>query len=835
MLFNPLFVQTSSQTDLIATPKASKLNNASYLFSDIIRIVDENNSQSNQSSEPALNKKAGSEDSLLNSLSIILSSLNQIDANSATKAETSNGIINIDDLIKGLLPENSKNNKSILETSESTSKSSDTKTINLLTNSSDVNSFLQIIFNLFPALKITPVDDRNFLVQPAANRSNGSVTDEKQKIEKIISNFLQTNNNVILNFNIGSKQFNVEIQKIEDPFKSLKSDVQTGSTSELINTTGKTQDNKNFSSEVSSNNFFVDLTENSNTKVVIKNSNSNDLNLSLVDSKTTSKNNESNYPNAAINQNVEEEKNFNSTTLNNVEVESNLTKSNYTSENNQITSIIGNNTEHIKVSSTSKEVEKQNYVDIKFQPLQSTQEKDYEGLTGNNFANKTGLTSSQTRNVLTSNNSQNSKAEDNLGQTSEETVKTTVENKSETNLTKPFQIPYGDDKFVITIKVTPETKGDVENKPSTQIKTESSSSLQSSTSTDNFQIKSEDKNSVETGNNNFIQIKQPNLQAPVRELFEPPLVLKLSLKHQLKSIEQVDTKTADTSVDGSSTREKENILNSPNFSSEHNTQKQIQTENQTFNESAKEVAKSTANNSTEKENEIYTPVFKEQVSDSKDLSTNETRNIFEINEGSQISNSAGVNRIAAIENNSGDYKNDFSKNKTKDEISNFVTNQVTDKNVNQIFQTDKIPDNINQLNNSIKTIEIANLSKEISKFVLQGESKNLVLQLKPENLGKVKISLDVSGNSVSAHVEVENDSVKQMVQTHIDNLKQSLNLNGLQLSTLDVELSGGEQKPSRFFNAKKKSQYSAASNKIEEIPDSVAAKKLGYNTYEYLI
>jgi flagellar hook-length control protein FliK len=143
--------------------------------------------------------------------------------------------------------------------------------------------------------------------------------------------------------------------------------------------------------------------------------------------------------------------------------------------------------------------------------------------------------------------------------------------------------------------------------------------------------------------------------------------------------------------------------------------------------------------------------------------------------------------------------------------------------------------NVKQFNDIYKTVQASDLITEISHFIGQGQSKSIELKLKPEDLGKVKIALEVVDKVVHANIEVENESVKQMVQTNINNLKQSLSQNGLQLSNLSVSISGGEAKSNKSFVQKKRTNQTLYNKKIDTASDLVSSKSMGYNTYEYLI
>lgn len=135
----------------------------------------------------------------------------------------------------------------------------------------------------------------------------------------------------------------------------------------------------------------------------------------------------------------------------------------------------------------------------------------------------------------------------------------------------------------------------------------------------------------------------------------------------------------------------------------------------------------------------------------------------------------------------------------------------------------------------MKTVKANELMNEINRFVQQGNSKSALLKLDPENLGKVKIVLDIVDKSVHASVEVENENVRQIVQNNINELKQSLNLSGLQLSSVNVSLNNNDENTNKSLTQKKKSGYNQYERKIEESAGAVSSKSMGYNTYDYLI
>lgn len=147
----------------------------------------------------------------------------------------------------------------------------------------------------------------------------------------------------------------------------------------------------------------------------------------------------------------------------------------------------------------------------------------------------------------------------------------------------------------------------------------------------------------------------------------------------------------------------------------------------------------------------------------------------------------------------------------------------------------KIPfDNSGSLENNFKTVKAPDVMREISDFISKGDTKSIVLKIDPENLGKVKIVLDMTDKLVNAHIEVENQSVKNAVMNNIDNLKASLAQNGVELNSVNVSLPGYEQKNQKQMQPRKKQSANLGNDDLEEAKLQ-GAKSWGYNTYEYVI
>jgi flagellar hook-length control protein FliK len=131
-----------------------------------------------------------------------------------------------------------------------------------------------------------------------------------------------------------------------------------------------------------------------------------------------------------------------------------------------------------------------------------------------------------------------------------------------------------------------------------------------------------------------------------------------------------------------------------------------------------------------------------------------------------------------------------------------------------------------------KTIRSEEIIKEMSLLIGKNESK-AVLRLIPQELGKIRISLDIKDKIVNADIEVENESVKQTVLQNSEVLRTSLYQQGIQLASLNINLNS--ENKSHGNTAQRKKQ-SSAKGEIESSKSQIKhPRNMGYNTYEYVI
>lgn len=84
------------------------------------------------------------------------------------------------------------------------------------------------------------------------------------------------------------------------------------------------------------------------------------------------------------------------------------------------------------------------------------------------------------------------------------------------------------------------------------------------------------------------------------------------------------------------------------------------------------------------------------------------------------------------------------------------------------------------------------------KLDLKDDSSEMLIKLKPDNLGDVSLKIAVERGIVIAKFDVENQIVKQAIESSLEDLKNSLNEKGFQIQELNVSVNKDPQKRHEF-------------------------------------
>ncbi|HOJ37209.1 MAG TPA: flagellar hook-length control protein FliK [Ignavibacteriales bacterium] len=226
----------------------------------------------------------------------------------------------------------------------------------------------------------------------------------------------------------------------------------------------------------------------------------------------------------------------------------------------------------------------------------------------------------------------------------------------------------------------------------------------------------------------------------------------------------------------------------------------------------------------------------------------ETRRTFENNIHNQDAKSP-VNNESKLANESFANNNNLFDKKFDDKKAEFFENSIKTQ-INFDFKNyfDEIKETkTNNLSNNnsfiYKNVKAYEIIREINHFVTSRQAKQLVLQIEPERLGKMKVGIEVYNNTVRANVEVENETVKRMIENNQNLLKESLAQQGLQLVGFSISLSSNNEKSGSGLlqnNKKNHKKFNLkdelnSKDEVAEVDLTATKKKMGYNSYEYIV
>lgn len=112
------------------------------------------------------------------------------------------------------------------------------------------------------------------------------------------------------------------------------------------------------------------------------------------------------------------------------------------------------------------------------------------------------------------------------------------------------------------------------------------------------------------------------------------------------------------------------------------------------------------------------------------------------------------------------------------------------------------------LHKSTSTHEIYSQIKEgMSKLDINGNLHEIVIKLKPEELGKVELKLELYKDFIIAKFDVENQAVKEAIESNLKDLRSSLEQSGYNNMQFDVNVgTGGQEAPKQAHFTRKRAQ-----------------------------
>lgn len=144
----------------------------------------------------------------------------------------------------------------------------------------------------------------------------------------------------------------------------------------------------------------------------------------------------------------------------------------------------------------------------------------------------------------------------------------------------------------------------------------------------------------------------------------------------------------------------------------------------------------------------------------------------------------------------------------------------TDLNVFMNNLTMAVQNNQNEFNTGINSIqelrEIANQIVDRIKVVISGDQTTMEMQLNPEHLGKVNLTISSKNGALTAQFLVQNETTKEAIESQMQTLRDTLNQQGIKVEAIEVTVSNFafEQSNQASTNEQQNQQKDQSKNKI---------------------
>jgi len=209
-----------------------------------------------------------------------------------------------------------------------------------------------------------------------------------------------------------------------------------------------------------------------------------------------------------------------------------------------------------------------------------------------------------------------------------------------------------------------------------------------------------------------------------------------------------------------------------------------------------------------------------EVKDKKSVTTENTKDEINIDRGKNVTESGKQSHTG----------NGFDFKENKETVANLNVKIGETENI----KNGKVFDETFVKAGNERNVKLTEVIKEVSRYLEKQDKSSLTLNIEPENMGKVKISVEVTDKIVKANITVETEVVKNMLESKLGDLQSNLNKNTNQQGMINISLQQNEQKNNERQAGKKK--ISGENKQVDKIETETeeTKKSLGYNTVEYI-
>ncbi len=126
-----------------------------------------------------------------------------------------------------------------------------------------------------------------------------------------------------------------------------------------------------------------------------------------------------------------------------------------------------------------------------------------------------------------------------------------------------------------------------------------------------------------------------------------------------------------------------------------------------------------------------------------------------------------------------------------------------------------------QIKSNMKTEIFDQIKNHIAKQSVKQEHSEMIIKLRPEELGKVELKIEVHKDQVIAKMNVASQVVKEAIESNLDDLKSSLKDKGFDVMSFDVDVKQNSEDSKEQSSGKKRHNI-ASEFDVNDIAESVS-------------
>ena len=200
-----------------------------------------------------------------------------------------------------------------------------------------------------------------------------------------------------------------------------------------------------------------------------------------------------------------------------------------------------------------------------------------------------------------------------------------------------------------------------------------------------------------------------------------------------------------------------------------------------------------------------------------------------IQDGMNLEDTSNDTDKENLKDTSKDNKFKLIDNRTQRDVNTEVVDNNFDVNLNSEV---KGMQDVKGTSRMVENQERIDILKQVTDQIdvsLFDDKSEMIIKLKPEQLGKLTVQVSIENGNISAKFLAESEKVKEILESSFNQLKETLEQQGMNIQNLDVSVGNGNNNE-RYFLQKRMMMSKTKISRIDEGQVNVSNDYLGIET-----